>query len=236
MSDALKSLEDIASNSLYAAGVSGKMVKYSYQVFARYLRDGKTLEMGPAEGVMTELLLNDGRDLTVVEGAKVFCEDLKKRFPEVEVHHSLIEGFETDEKFDNIILGHVLEHVDDPVGVLCHVKKFLNGNGIILVAVPNAHSIHRQAAVDMGLLEKTNSLNELDVYHGHKRVYSIGELQNDFDVAGLTIVKIGGYWLKPVSNKQIETSWSEAMVDSFMRIGERYPEIAAEIYVVATDK
>ena len=34
-------------------------------------------------------------------------------------------------------------------------------------------------------------------------------------------------------NKQIEESWNEEMIRAFMKLGEKYPEIAAEIYVVA---
>jgi hypothetical protein len=39
--------------------------------------------------------------------------------------------------------------------------------------------------------------------------------------------------LKPVSNKQIETSWNPEMLNAFMKLGERYPDIAGEIYVIA---
>jgi hypothetical protein len=39
--------------------------------------------------------------------------------------------------------------------------------------------------------------------------------------------------MKPVSNGQIQESWSDAMLEAFMQMGERYPDIAAEIYVVA---
>lgn len=43
----------------------------------------------------------------------------------------------------------------------------------------------------------------------------------------------GGYWLKPVSNGQIEENWTGKMVEAFMKLGERYPDIAAEIYIIA---
>ncbi len=233
MSYNYQSLEDIANDSLYASGVSGKMVAYTYEVFSRYLRKGRILEMGPAEGIMTDLFVRAEWDLTVVEGAKKFCKDLAERYPGIKVYHSLFEDFKTKEKFDNIILGHVLEHVDNPVEVLERIKGFLTNDGVILVAVPNANSIHRQAAVEMGLLEKTNSMNELDIHHGHKRVYSIEELKKNFEQAGLKVEKIGGYWLKPLSNKQIDETWTSEMIDAFMKLGEKYPETAAEIYVVA---
>lgn len=105
--------------------------------------------------------------------------------------------------------------------------------GRILAAVPNCNSIHRQAAVKMGLLSSAKELNDMDRYHGHRRVYSYREFKEDFMAAGLSVKKSGGYWLKPLSNKQIEETWDPAMIESFMELGECYPDIAAEIYVVA---
>ena len=43
----------------------------------------------------------------------------------------------------------------------------------------------------------------------------------------------GGYWLKPIANSQIEQSWTPEMLEAFMQLGEQYPDIAAEIYVIA---
>ena len=34
-------------------------------------------------------------------------------------------------------------------------------------------------------------------------------------------------------NAQIEATWTAEMVHAFLKLGERYPDIAAEIYVVA---
>ena len=36
------------------------------------------------------------------------------------------------------MLGHVLEHVEDPVAILQRVKMWLNANGRVFAAVPNA--------------------------------------------------------------------------------------------------
>jgi hypothetical protein len=43
----------------------------------------------------------------------------------------------------------------------------------------------------------------------------------------------GGYWLKPLSNAQLEAHWTPEMLEAYMQVGERYPDIAAEIYVIA---
>ncbi|TFW06309.1 class I SAM-dependent methyltransferase [Oxalobacteraceae bacterium OM1] len=227
-------LESISNQSLYAAGPSSAMVRYSFTVASRYLKGNSILEMGPAEGVMTELLAKIGMDLTVVEGSGSFCESLRSRFPKAKVFHSLFEDFQSEERFDNILLGHVLEHVQDPVAILRKVKGLLKpGTGRIFAAVPNARSLHRQAAVIMGMLPQEDALNEMDIHHGHRRVFNPESFRSCFCQAALDIEFFGGYWMKPVSNKQIEEHWTPEMLDAFMKLGERYPDIAAEIYVVA---
>jgi 2-polyprenyl-3-methyl-5-hydroxy-6-metoxy-1,4-benzoquinol methylase len=227
-------LERISKVSLYAAGANSATIKYSFKIAKRYLTGNSLLEMGPAEGVMTELLAQTDKQLTLVEGSSLFCEDLRKRFPQAKVVNALFEEYQPEEQFDNIILGHVLEHVQDPVAILARAKQWLKPDvGRLFAAVPNARSLHRQAAVIMGLLPQEDALNEMDIHHGHRCVFNPESFRNAFYQAGLQIEVFGGYWLKPVSNRQIEEHWTDDMLDAFMQLGERYPDIAGEIYVVA---
>lgn len=226
-------LQAISERSLYSDGVMQSAIDYCFKVFARHLQGSSILEMGPAEGMMTERLSATGHDLTIVEGSELFCQSLKSRFPKANVHHALFEEFTPSRTFDNIVLGHVLEHVEDPVDVLRRAGSWLKEGGQILAAVPNAKSLHRQAAVLMGLLPVENGLNEMDQYHGHRRVFDPASFQDCFIQAGLRVSLLGGYWLKPLSNGQLKQSWTPEMLEAFMALGEKYPEIAGEIYAVA---
>ena len=182
---------------------------------------------------MTDLLAPSFDDYTVVDGADFWIEAIRERHPHIIGYTSLFEDFKPARQYDNIVLGHVLEHVQDPVEILKLSSSWLSGDGLILAAVPNSHSIHRQAAVLMGLLETEKQLNETDKKNGHRRVYDIETLEKDFVDAGLRIIERGGYWLKPEHNAFINANWSESMVDAFLKLGEKYPEIAGEIYVIA---
>ncbi len=233
MKDEKVHLERIAGESRYSAGANQSTILYSFEVFKRYIRGTTLLELGPAEGVMTARLVALGLEVTVVEGSRRFCEELTARHPQLKVHNALFEEWEPDGRFDTIVLGHVLEHVADPVDVLRRVRGWLSDEGRVLAAVPNSRSLHRQAAVEMGLLDFEEQLNEADHHHGHRRVYNPETFRRDFRAAGLSIDIFGGYWLKPVSNGQIEADWSPEMLAAFMRLGERYPDISGEIYVVA---
>ena len=229
----LENLENISKNSLYSAGVMQYSIAHSFNILSRYANFIDVLELGPAEGVMTHLISNRAQQLTLVEGSQLFCAALSNDFPDACVIHSPFESFEPATRFDTIVMGHVLEHVDDPVALLKRVKSWLSPNGIVFCSVPNAMSVHRQAAVIMGMLETESALNDLDRHHGHKRVYYPELLRQHFIQAGFRIDSYGGYWLKALSNKQLEAVCDESMVKGFMLLGERYPDIAAEIYVVA---
>src|SRR5580692_10101160 len=107
----IEHLERIASDSWYARGCNSRTIEYSFKIFTRHIRGESILELGPAEGVMTDMLAPLARRFTLVEGSAKFCDDLRRRFPKAKVVRSLFEDFQAEEKFDNIVLGHVLEHV-----------------------------------------------------------------------------------------------------------------------------
>ncbi|MDH5377011.1 MAG: class I SAM-dependent methyltransferase [Gammaproteobacteria bacterium] len=226
-------IEKISENSLYSSGVMKYSINHCFKVLARYLSAGNILEMGPAEGVMTDKLVEVTENLTVIEGSAKFCDELAKRYSGLKVVNSLFEEFDPKEKYETIVMGHVLEHVAEPVELLKSMKNWLTPSGRIFSAVPNSRSLHRQAAVSMGLLKSEDSLNKLDIHHGHRRVFSPESFRNAFIQSGYSIEVFGGYWLKPLSNTQIEAGWTPEMIKAYMELGERYPDIAGEIYVVA---
>jgi 2-polyprenyl-3-methyl-5-hydroxy-6-metoxy-1,4-benzoquinol methylase len=232
-------LDQIAADSWYSRGLNALTVEYCAQVFARYWKGPRCLELGPAEGVMTPHLYRAFRELTVVEGAEVFCTGLRKRFPNAIVVRSLFEDFAPATTFETIVLGHVLEHVENPVELLRRAAGWLAPDGVLCCAVPNARSLHRQAAVILGILDTEHSLNLTDLHHGHRRVYDPPRFRADLLASGLRLRASGGYWIKPLSNAQMEgatmeNTWQPELIQAFMQLGERYPDIAAEIYAIAS--
>jgi 2-polyprenyl-3-methyl-5-hydroxy-6-metoxy-1,4-benzoquinol methylase len=226
-------LEAVAADSWYGRGANAASARYAAAIFARHWRGRRCLELGPAEGEMSETLVQRFDDVTLVDGSAQFVDGLRRRFPRAAVVCSLFEDFRPAAPFDTIILGHVLEHVVDPAAILARCKEWLAPGGVVCACVPNARSLHRQAGVILGLLPHEHALNEADVHHGHRRVYDPETFRADFRAAGLKIAIFGGYWLKPLSNAQLEAQWTPEQLDAFMVLGERYPDVACEIYVIA---
>jgi 2-polyprenyl-3-methyl-5-hydroxy-6-metoxy-1,4-benzoquinol methylase len=207
------------------------MIRFRYQTLRPHLQGPEGLELGPAEGEMTQFLVDDFESLTVVEGAAQLLAQIPEH-PNLTKIHSLFEEFTPERQFNTIILEHILEHVESPVPLLMMVKGWLRPGGQILIGVPNANSIHRLVAVKMGLLGHARELNARDHGLGHRRVYTHETLRGDLDDAGLHVIEMGGVFLKPLSNKQIQDSWTEEMIEGFYGLGKDFPEHAAEIYAV----
>lgn len=232
MSDEQKRLDEAASWYLtQQLDFDRRMVRFRYESLRPHLRGPAGLELGSAEGEMTGLLLPHFDTLTVVDAAGDLLERIAAA-PGLRKIRSLFEDFTPTGRFDTVVMEHVLEHVAEPVGLLRRARGWLAAGGRILAGVPNAQSIHRLAAVKMGLLNEPGELNSRDIELGHRRVYTSVSLRRDVEASGLRVLESGGVFFKPVSNRQIEDNWDEKMIEGFHLLGRDFPEHAAEIFVV----
>jgi len=215
-------------------GFNSILIKLRYNEYKKYFKGNNCLEFGCADGEGTKILLHYFDRVVGVDGSKDLINKISHeiRDKRAEFIESYFEKFRTKEKFDFIILGHVLEHVDNPVAVIKSAKKCLKESGKMLIDVPNALSVHRQIGKLMGMLPTEYSLNETDISIGHQRVYAWKTLRRDIKKAGLKIVKEGGLFFKPFSNQQMSDLLDENGIIAFNELGKKYPEIAAEIFVI----
>lgn len=206
-----------------------------YEIFKRYQRPGQALELGSADGVMTERFCRDFESVTVIDGSAVFLNQVRKKIKagNLRLVHSLFEEYVPSEKFDTVFMSHILEHMNDPVKLLLKARDWLAPEGRILISVPNANSLHRFVGVKMGLLESCESLNDQDIILGHKRVYTPDLLKKHVADGGLHVVKFGGLMIKPLTNRQIEAQWSEELINAYFAVSDDLPELCSEIYVIA---
>lgn len=221
-------------NVIKGAKFNSRLMLYCLETISEYFKGKNCLELGCADGLWTENLLEKFNRIVAVDGDKEMISEIKKRLnsKKLEVVYSKFEKYSPKEKFNTIIMAHILEHVEDPVFIFQKAKKWLEKDGVMLICVPNADSLHRQAGVEMGLLKKVNGLNDLDNKLGHRRVYTWESLRKDIKKSGLKIKKMGGVFLKPLTHSQIEKWWTEEMISAFFELGKKYPKIAAEIWAV----
>ncbi|MFX1504139.1 MAG: class I SAM-dependent methyltransferase [Promethearchaeota archaeon] len=234
MDNSEKNRLDRIAESYLTRGFNVKLVYYGFISLKPFFKQGNCLELGCAEGVMTEYLVNYFESVVAVDGSDRFCELTRNNIKSKNllVICSLFEDFKPKKRFNTIMMAHILEHVENPLALLKKVRNWITDDGVILIIVPNADSINRQVGVKMGLLKKVNELNNFDKEIGHRRVYNWDLLKEHIRQANLRLKKMWGNFYKPLSNAQIHEWFTEDMIEAFYELGKDYPQYCTEILAV----
>ena len=222
----------------YAYEFDDVLRRYVLRSLDPFLRAGKALEMGCFRGDTTVLLASRFADLTVIEASSDLVAVARARVsPSVQFVHSTFEAADLRERFDSIFILHTLEHLDDPIAVLKRTASWLAPGGRLFIVVPNANAPSRQIAVHMGLIEHNAAVTEGEEKHGHRRTYALDTLERDATGAGLRVIHRGGVFFKPLANYQFDKLMggdviSEQFLEGCYRLGMRYPDLCASIFLV----
>lgn len=230
-------LENYQKNYSTSQGLNAlASTQLGYRTFSKYFSGKSCLELGCADGGGTKILLPHFDNVTVVDGSSLMLSRLSKNIQskKLTVVHSLFENLNLKKKFDTIVASHVLEHVEIPELILETIRHHAHPKSRIIISVPNANSLHRQAGVLLRILNSVYDLGKSDKLIGHGRVFDQEKLRKIINGSGFRIVAEGGYFLKIFSYSQLEKIMANSgkMINAYGKLGERYPEIAAEIYAV----
>ncbi len=214
---------------------------YMIQSFKPFFVEGNLLELGSYKGYFTNRLLPLFKDITCVEASDEAVGEAKQRFGDkVKFHNALFQDVQLPVKYDNIILTHVLEHIDNPVELLSRIKnEWLSDNGRFFLVCPNANAPSRQIAVKMGLISHHTAITPAEKEHGHVITYTLDTMERDVRAAGLHVVHRSGIFFKALANfqmdKAIETGLiSEAYLEGCFQLGMIYPDLCSSIYLVCS--
>lgn len=190
------------------------------------------LELGLGHGYTTNIFSKQFKKHVVLDGSKAVIKNFQSKYPDCksEIVETYFETFESEEKFDLIVMGFILEHVDDPVQILKHYRKFLTPTGKMFIAVPNAEVLNRRLGHAAGLLPDMQALSENDFLLGHKRYYTVKTLTEDVKIAGYTVELMEGIYLKPLTTAQmISLNFDKKIINAFCEVGIHYPELCCGI-------
>jgi len=190
------------------------------------------MELGVGHGITTNIFSQKFNRHVVLEASPAVIENFKEKYPnsKAEIIETFFEQFESEEKFDVIVAGFILEHVDKPLEILKYYKKFLSHDGKMFITVPNAEVLNRKLGYLAGMLADMQELSEHDHLCGHKRYYSVNSLTKEVEHAGYEVVRLEGIYLKPVTTKQmIELNFSDKIIDALCIVGIDYPELCCGI-------
>jgi 2-polyprenyl-3-methyl-5-hydroxy-6-metoxy-1,4-benzoquinol methylase len=199
-----------------------------------HLRAGRVLNLGLGYGVWDERLASDERlNVTGVDLSEQLVAHFSQRFPELRYVCSDVFDYQPEQPFQTIVASHFLEHIADAVGLLRRMRGWLESDGVLLLVVPNAGSVHRQIGVKMGLIQQVTDLNDGDRMLGHQRVYTAELLREHFAQAGgFQIELLRGVTLKALSNAQL-ASLPRAYVDACCAMDVGIDALACQLALVA---
>lgn len=207
--------------------------------FKPFFANGSLLELGSSKGDFTKRFIPIFDDITCVEASADAIDIAKTKLDQpITIINGLFEEIQLPRKYDNIILTHVLEHIDDPVSILTRINnEWLSAHGRLFLVCPNANAPSRQIAVKMGLITHNAAVTEAEAQHGHKITYSLDTLERDAKKAGLKIIHRSGIFFKALANfqwdKLLETDIiSEEYLEGCYELGQTYPDLCSSIMLV----
>src|SRR3989338_1439574 len=129
------------------------MHPFMLKSFLHFFKQGNLLELGSYKGDFTRRFLPYFNDITCVEASDEAIKIARKRLGKKAVFiQGLFETVALPGKYDNIVLTHTLEHLDNPVLVLKRINdEWLSENGRFFLVGPNANAPSRQIAMKKGL-------------------------------------------------------------------------------------
>ena len=198
----------------------------------RAARGGSLLELGLGHGYSTRAFSTHFQRHVVIDGSPEVIRQFRENFPDVhvEIQEAYFEQFDTTEKFDVVVMGFVLEHVDDPALILRAYKRFLKPGGSVFVAVPNCQALNKRFGYAAGLIPDVTHLSAADDALGHHRLFTVESLHSLVMDAGYRAKLTEGIFLKPITTQQIrELQLSEAILNAMLVVGVEYPELCVGI-------
>ena len=215
------------------------MHPFMLRSFLPFFIKGNLLELGSFRGNFTKRLLPYFSEITCVEASDEAIANAKAELGnKVTLINSDFENAELPVKYDNIILTHVLEHMDDTIALLKRVKiDWLSNEGRLFLVCPNANAPSRQIAVKMGLISHNSAVTSSEFAHGHRCTYTLDTLERDARAAGLRVVYRTGIFFKAFANFQWDKILatdivSKEYIEGCYQFGQIYPDLCASIFLL----
>ncbi|MDC1160486.1 methyltransferase domain-containing protein [Luminiphilus sp.] len=172
----------------------------------------------------------------ILDGSSVVVDQFTADNPDFsgEVRTVFFEDYDSDMLFDVVVMGFILEHVDDPRQILEKFKKNLRPGGKLYIAVPNAKSMNRRIGLELGLIDDIYSLNDNDHALGHKRQYCLESLKQEVSDAGYVVTHEEGIYLKPLPLPILKTLPEfQRNLEAMCEVGVDFPQLCVGLLLEA---
>jgi len=209
-------------------------IPYSNRILLDNIDGGRVLDVGGAEYV--------GRANAIAEKAlAVVLLDVKPPSAEVsdkvKVYLARIEQAPASlGRFRHIVLSNVLEHLDSPVLAINRCVQLLEPAGTIHVLTPNCESLNRRIGVLIDEMKSIREIPEKEKLIGHLHTFTVSDMRNLLQEAGLLIRECRGVFLKPLPTPEM-IKWPKARLEAYFEIASQIPpDLCHEVYFRAENQ
>jgi 2-polyprenyl-3-methyl-5-hydroxy-6-metoxy-1,4-benzoquinol methylase len=180
--------------------------------------------------------------LHIVEPSPAFHEaalEQCRNRPNVHLYSGTLEqtaAVLAGEHFDFILLAGLLHEVERPEDIVAAVRPLCREDTVVHVIVPNARSIHRVLALEMGLIDRLDKLSSTQAALQQHRTFDVQSLSTLMEGAGFAVLESGSFFIKPFTHAQMDELMriglvTRSMLDGFYALGGHLPGFGSEIFV-----
>ena len=139
-------------------------------------------------------------------------------------------------RFDLIVVSGLLHEVTDPAAVLKGLHRLCDDRTVVHVNVPNARSLHRLLALEMGLIDALPQLSDRQKTLQQSRTFDMEGLICLSEQCGFRVAEQGSYFIKPFTHRQMADLQAggfldDRMIDGLYGLERHLPGLGSEIYV-----
>src|SRR5271165_518469 len=146
-----------------------------------YPQRGRLLEVGSSLGYLLDVFKKDGWDVMGVEPFYQACRHSQEELG-LDVKNAILETAGLPEaSFDVVLLNHVIDHLDDPMGTLREVNRILKPEGHFVIETPRYDTLMFKL---LGRRERSLGCA------GHIYFFTTRTLRNLYEAAGFKTVQL----------------------------------------------
>lgn len=196
----------------------------------------RILELGCATGLMSAQLAAPDVALLGIDRSPAYLERARARaLPGARFAQGDLDALPpSDERYDHVLATNVLHELADPLAFLRGCRERLAPGGLVHLTLQNPRSIHRLAALELGLIDGLDEISERGAQWGTRGLWTAEALTKLADAAGLRTVAREGVMLKPLPNA-LMAELPEQVVEGFIRAARHLPDHCAMTYLVLAD-
>lgn len=202
------------------------------------------LDVGIGLQPVSRALNGEPKSLTLVEPILSLLDRDRREFPDSQAVRfgGVVEDFPSamipEGGFGLSLLSSVLHEASDPLRMLNSVWSVMEPQAVLIVVVPNRHSIHRVLGVHLGMLDSLTSQTRTETLMQQRHAFSRETLRSMLDECGFQEEASYTHFLKPFTHLQMQSALDAGLISSedlkvCARLGNVMEEFGSEIISVS---